>query len=159
MERGSTKFLKIFIFIIGAAVLAFCIFWLPWSADHALETNPGLSYLKYPVLIGLYSTAVPFFFALYKALKILGYIDSREAFSQLSVSALKHIKYSAAAIGILYASGTSGLLLAVSEKHLQIAALGVLVVLASAVVAVFAAVLQKLLEEAISIKSENDLTI
>lgn len=159
MKRGSTKFLKIFIFIIGAAVLAFCILWLPWSADQAVETNPGLSYLKYPVLIGLYATAVPFFFALYKAFIILGYIDCHKAFSQLSVSALKHIKCSAVAIGILYASGTSGLLLALNEKHLQIAALGALIVLASAVVAVFAAVLQKLLEEAISIKSENDLTI
>jgi hypothetical protein len=159
MKRGSTIFLKIFVFLIGIAVLAFCILWLPWSAGNAAQMNPGLAYLKYPVLIGLYITAVPFFFALYKALKILGYIDSGKAFSELSVGALKQIKYCAVMISIMYAGGTSALLLSIREEHLQIAAVGSLVFLASAVVAVFAAVLQKLLEEAMDMKSENDLTI
>ena len=29
VKRGSTTFLKVIIFLIGIAVLALCIFWLP----------------------------------------------------------------------------------------------------------------------------------
>jgi hypothetical protein len=37
--------------------------------------------------------------------------------------------------------------------------IGMIIIFASMVIAVFAAVLQKLLKEAIDIKSENDLTV
>lgn len=37
--------------------------------------------------------------------------------------------------------------------------IGLIIIFASMVIAVFAAVLQKLLKEAIAIKSENDLTV
>ena len=37
--------------------------------------------------------------------------------------------------------------------------LGMVIIFASMVIAVFAAVLQRLLQEAINIKSENDLTV
>lgn len=37
--------------------------------------------------------------------------------------------------------------------------IGLIIIFASMVIAVFAAVLQKLLKEAIDIKSENDLTV
>ncbi|MGA8942773.1 MAG: DUF2975 domain-containing protein, partial [Thermoactinomyces sp.] len=64
MKRGSTLFLKIAVILIGIPVLALCIFWLPSFAN----------YLSYIVLIIVYATAVPFFFALYQALKLLNYI-------------------------------------------------------------------------------------
>jgi hypothetical protein len=38
-------------------------------------------------------------------------------------------------------------------------AIGLVIIVASCVIAVFAAVLQKLLQNAIEIKSENDLTV
>ncbi len=160
MKRGSTNFLKVVIFLIGIIVLALCIFWLPWLADRMAEMNPELAYLQYPVLIGLYTTAIPFFFALYQALKLLNYIDKNKAFSEVSVNALKYVKYCAITISILYVAGIPFLIpIADADDAPGLVAFPVIIIFASSVIAVFAAVLQKLLKEAIDIKSENDLTV
>ena len=150
MKRCSTIFLKIAVFLIGGPVLALCIFWLPSFAN----------YLSYTVLIGVYASAVIFFFALYQALKLLSYIDKNKAFSELSVKALKKIKYCAITISILFA-GIIPLIFPVADADDApgLVAMPMIIVFASYVVAVFAAVLQKLLKEAIEIKSENDLTV
>lgn len=150
MKRGSTLFLKIAVILIGIPVLALCIFWLPSFAN----------YLSYIVLIIVYATAVPFFFALYQALKLLNYIDKNKAFSELSVKALKYIKYCAITISILYVIVIPFLIpVADADDAPGLVGFPVIFIFASSVVAVFAAVLQKLLKEAIRIKSENDLTV
>lgn len=148
--RGETLFLRAVVCLMGMAVLALCIFGLPLFAD----------YFHYPVLTGMYAAALPFFFALYQTLKLLSYIDKNTAFSDLSVKALKNIKYCAIAIGTLYA-GLIPLLLPIAHEDDApgIVALGLIIVFASMVIAVFSAVLQKLLKNAIDIKSENDLTV
>ncbi|PKM80191.1 MAG: DUF2975 domain-containing protein [Firmicutes bacterium HGW-Firmicutes-14] len=158
MKRGTTLFLKIAVVLIGIPVLALCIFGLPWIAKEAAVHYPA--YLLYPVLIGMYAAAIPFFFALYQALKLLSYIDKNKAFSELSVKALKNIKYCAITISILYA-GLIPLLIPIADADDAPGAVGfpIIIIFASSVIAVFAAVLQKLLKEAIDIKSENDLTV
>jgi hypothetical protein len=160
MKRGSTLFLKIVLILIGIPVLALCIFLVPKIASYAVELYPDHAYLKYLVSIDLYATAVPFYFALYQAFKLLGYIDKSKAFSELSVQALKIIKYCAMVFSGLYAIGLP-LFYLVAEKDDApgIIVIGLVMIFASMVIAVFAAVLQKLLKEAIDIKSENDLTV
>ncbi|HBV95994.1 MAG: membrane protein [Peptococcaceae bacterium BICA1-7] len=156
--KRETLFLKVIIFLIGIPILGLCIFGLPSIANEAAEYYPA--YLLYPVLIGMYAAAVPFFFALYQTLKLLSYIDNNKAFSELSVKALKNIKYCAITISILYA-GLIPLLFPMAEADDApgIVALGLVIAFASTVIAVFAAILQKLLKNAIDIKSENDLTV
>ena len=157
--KRETLFLKVVVFLIGIPVLGLCIFWLPWIA-RAAEMNPEFPYLLYPVLIGMYAAAIPFFLALYQTLKLLSYIDKNIAFSDLSVKALKIIKYCAITIGILYAGLIPFLLpIAQADDAPGLAALGLVIIFASIVIAVFAAVLQKLLKVAIDIKSENDLLV
>lgn len=156
--KRETSFLKLVVILIGVPILGLCIYGIPSIADEAAQLYPG--YLLYPVLIGLYASAVPFFFALYQTLKLLGYIDRDKAFSELSVKALRNIKYCAVTISILYA-GIMPLLaiLAQEDDAPGVVAIGLVIVFASIVIAVFAAVLQKLLKHAIDIKSENDLTV
>ncbi len=89
MKRGSTLFLKIAVILIGIPILALCIFVVPEIADYAKELYPDLAYLPYYVLIIMYGAAIPFYFALFQALKLLSYIDKNEAFSTVSVGALK----------------------------------------------------------------------
>ncbi|MDL4840142.1 DUF2975 domain-containing protein [Aquibacillus rhizosphaerae] len=158
MERGTTLFLKVAVFLIGITVLALCVFLLPWLANYTAEMYPEFAYLQYPILIGLYITAIPFFIALYQALKLLNYIDNNNAFSELSVKALKYIKYCAVTISILY---VIGIIFLISQNASQpgIAVIGFTIIFTSAVIAVFTAVLQKLLKNALDIKSENDLTV
>ncbi|WP_026673422.1 DUF2975 domain-containing protein [Alkalihalobacterium bogoriense] len=158
MERQRTLFLKIVIILLGITVVALCVLWLPWLARNAAEQAPEFAYLKYPVLLGLYVTAVPFFMALHQAWQLLNYIEKNAAFSELSVSTLNKIKYCGNAIAFLYAVGTI-LLLTQNALHPGVAIISFLVMFTSVVIAVFAAVLQKLLKNALKIKSENELTI
>ncbi|KFF56352.1 MULTISPECIES: DUF2975 domain-containing protein [Bacillus] len=160
MNRMSTLFLKIAVIFIGIPILALCIFLVPKIANYSAELLPNIVYIKYLVFIYLYVTAIPFYFALYQAFKLLSYIDKNKAFSGLSVRALKNIKYCAVTISIFYAAGMPVFyLIADIDDAPGIIVIGLVIIFASMVIAVFAAVLQKLLKEAIDIKSENDLTV
>ncbi|PZD95900.1 DUF2975 domain-containing protein [Paenibacillus sambharensis] len=160
MERGTTLFLKAAVIIIGIPVLALCIFVVPEIAEFAAELYPDHQYLKILVLLVMYAAAIPFYFALYQAFKLLNYIDRNQAFSELSVRVLKKIKYCAFTISGLYAAGMPLFyLIAEKDDAPGIIVIGMVLVFASMVIGVFAAVLQRLLQEAIDIKSENDLTV
>ncbi|MGG4046059.1 DUF2975 domain-containing protein [Paenibacillus favisporus] len=160
MKRVSTLFLKVAVFLIGLPILALCIFVVPGIADFAAELYPDHAYLKYLVFADLYASAIPFYLALYQSFRLLIYIDRNEAFSELSVSALKNIKYCAVAISILYVAGLPLLyLIAEADDAPGVILIGLVIIFASMVIAFFAAVLQRLLKEAIEIKSENDLTV
>ncbi|CAH0152931.1 MULTISPECIES: DUF2975 domain-containing protein [Peribacillus] len=160
MKLGTTLFLKIAVILIGIPVLALCIFLVPEVANFAAELYPDMTYLKYLVFIDLYASAIPFYFALYQAFKLLSYIDKNSAFSELSVRALKTIKNCAITISGLYVAGMPLFyLMAEMDDAPGIILIGMVVIFASMVIAVFAAVLQRLLQEAIDIKSENDLIV
>lgn len=160
MKGVSTNFLKLAIIIMGIPVLALCIFLVPEIGNGIAKMLPEYPYIKFLVSMILYASAIPFYFALYQAFNLLRFIDKNKAFSELSVTALKKIKYCAVII-----SGLHVLLLPIlylfadKDDAPGIIIIGLLIPFASMVIAVFAAVLQKLLQEAIDIKSENDLTV
>ncbi|MED1565791.1 DUF2975 domain-containing protein [Bacillus paramycoides] len=160
MKQGSTLFLKTAIILIGIPVLALCIFLVPKIGNYAAELYLDIASIKYLVLINLYATVIPFYLALYQAFKLVSFIDKNNAFSKLSVRALKKIKYCAVTISILYVVGMPLFYLVAERAEApSIIILGMLLIFASMVIAVFAAVLQRLLKDAIDIKSENDLTV
>lgn len=158
--KRETLFLKIVIILLGIPILALCIFLVPEIGNYTVELYPDRSYLKYLIFIDLYATAIPFYFALYQAFKLLSYIDKNKAFSELSVKALKRIKYSAIIISVLYVLGMP-LFYLVGEKDDApgVILIGLIMIFAALVIAIFAAVLQKLLNNAIELQSENDLTV
>lgn len=158
--KRETFFLKVVVILIGLPILALCIFFLPKLANYAAEIVPEFSFIKYLFLIGMYATAIAYFFALYETLKLLTSIDRNNAFSELSVRALKRIKYCAITISALYIAELPIIyLIADADDAPGIILIGLVIIFASFVIAVFAAVLQKLLKNAIEIKSENDLTV
>lgn len=160
MKRGSTLFLKVAVILIGMPVLALCLFFVPGFANYTATLLPDLSFMKYLVFLYLYATAIPFYFALYQAFKLLSYIDKNNAFSFLSVKALKVIKYCAITISVLYVLFMPILyVITEADDAPGLLVIGMVIIFASTVIAVFAAVLQRLLQEAIHIKSENDLTV
>ncbi|MBN9654124.1 DUF2975 domain-containing protein [Halobacillus sp. GSS1] len=160
MKRGSTLFLKLAVFLIGLPVLALCIFFVPEFAEYAGVLLSDFPIIEPVVFIYMYLTAIPFYFALYQAFKLLNYIDSNKAFSDLSVKALRVIKFCAVTISVLYVV-LMPVIYTVAELDDApgLIVIAMVIILASAVIAVFAAVLQRLLKEAITIKSENDLTV
>jgi hypothetical protein len=154
MKAGSTLFLRVALVLIALAVLAFCVFALPAGI---MSDNTG--YYR-PILIGMYFPMVPFFLALYQAWKLLNYIDKNQAFSSLSVKALKTIKYCAIAISAMYVAGMPLIFNAGDRDDAPgVVAIALGFIFACLVVATFAALLQKLVESAIEMKSEHDLTI
>jgi len=158
--KRETLFLKVVVFLMGLPVLALSIFVLPEIAEFFAELNPKLDFLQYPFLIGLYVTVLAFFAALYQTLRLLSYIDKNEAFSDLSVMALKNIKYCAITISALFVVFMPLIyLMAEVDDAPGMILIGMVIIFGSMVIAVFAAVLQKLLKNAIDIKSENDLTV
>lgn len=154
MQRGSTLILRGVIVLIGLIVLALCIVALPAGirSDNTGDYRP--------ILLGMYAPAVPFFFALYQALKLLNHIDKNKAFSQLSVVALKNIKYCAFIISALFAAGMPYIFYAADKDDAPgVVLIGLVIMGASFVIATAAAVFQRLLQNAVDIKSENDLTV
>ena len=160
MKQASTFFLKATLFVMGGLVLAFCIFAIPAISKGGGVEWPELAHLKYPILIGGYLTAIPFFVALYQAFKLLSYIDKNIAFSAISVKALKYIKYCGITMSTLYLAGMPIIIqIAEADDAPGAVLIGLAFALAPIVVAVFAAILQKLAQNAIDIKSENDLVV
>ena len=160
MKKGSTIFLRVVIYILGLSVLAFCIFALPVITRGAAAEFPPIAPLREAILFGLWVTSIPFFTALYQALKLLSYIDKNTAFSELSVTALRRIKYSAFTMTGLYMLGMPvAMLVAEWDDAPGLIPISFLAACTPIVIAVFAAVLEKLVQSAIDLKSENDLTV
>lgn len=160
MNRGSTLFLKVTVVLIGLPVLALCIFIVPKIGDLAAYLYPDTAFLQIAIMVILYATVIPFYFALYQTFQLLRCIESNRAFTDAAVSALKNIKYCALTISVLHAVGLPILfLLAERDDAPGLILIGFVLVFASMVVAVFAAVLHKLLQEAMVIKSEHEFTV
>jgi hypothetical protein len=158
MKKGSTLFLRFVICLI--AIVAFI--WLIWSPrlEGRAANLDLISIYMDPLIIYTYIGSISFFVALYQAFKLLGYIDGNKVFSQASVDAVRKIKYCALTfsgfivLGLLYIK-----LFVKGEDPAGVTALGMVITFASIVIATAAAIFQRLLQNAVDIKSENDLTV
>lgn len=159
MKRISTVFLQAVIVLIGLVALALLIR-LPLTEGRA--TNLDLfSIYSDPFILYGYAASIAFFVALYKAFKLLGYIGQNKVFSSSSVKALKSIKYCAIVLSVLIVG--AGLYIMIFHRKEDdpagFLALCIVTTFASIVVATAAAIAEKLLQNAVDMKSENDLTI
>lgn len=160
MKPSSTLFLRIVIFILGLPVLAACFFVFPIVTLRGSEILPQFAFMYIPYLIILYTASALYFFALYQGFRLLKYIDHNNAFSDLSVNALKKIKISALSITLLLISFMPvAYAIADQDDAPGIILISAAIMFTPLVMSVFAALLEKLLHEAIQIKSENDLTV
>ena len=115
---------------------------------------------NHTVIAVLIMNGIPFYFALFNIIKLLKYIDNNNAFSYLSVSALKNIKESTVSISILYLLSTPLLYIWANKTDVPgILLIGLIVLFSSVVIATFTAVLERLLEVALAIKNDKGLTI
>lgn len=153
-KQASTLYLRAVILTMGAVVLAVCIFALP-AGIASDDSGPYL-----PVLFGLYAAALPFFFALHQTLKLLNYIDRNLAFSSRSTTALQKIMYSALVVAGLFTTYMPFIYSAAQNEDAPgLIVMGLFVIMVSLAIAVFARVMQRLLQNAMDLKSENDLTV
>ncbi|CAM5223296.1 hypothetical protein UACE39S_02398 [Ureibacillus acetophenoni] len=158
MKIGSTLFLKIALFIMGIPVVVLGGVGIVYLINN--PANPQYAHILYPIVIGFYLSVIPYLIALYQSFRLLTLIDYNNAFSQMSVNALKVIKFCALTFSGIYVIVIPFVyFLAQIEDAPGLIIMGMVPIFASLVISVFAAVLQRLLQEAINIKSENDLTV
>lgn len=158
MKKGSTLFLKVVLTLIALATLVGLI-WLPQTEGRAADLDLISIYLD-PFIIYMYIASIPFFAGLYQAFRLLGYIEQDNVFSPTSVNALRIIKYcSLIFIGCIVGAMVYVRMMAKDDDPAGFLAITAVVVFASAVIATAAGVFQRLLQNAVDIKSENDLTV
>ena len=157
--RRETMFLKIAVIMLGIPVAALSVLLLPWIARDAAQSSIRMAYVIYGILILMYISVVPFFAALYQGFRLLGYIDSNKAFSELSLKSIQKIR-SCAAISIIYLFAMPLFyIVAEIDDAPGVILVGMIFVFAPLTAAVFAAILKKLLKNAIDLKNDNELTI
>jgi hypothetical protein len=161
MKNASTLLLRLALIALGlvvsiVGVMLSLVAYKNWGREF-----PDLAYAKYPVMIGLYTIVATFWAALYQAFRLLDLIDRNKSFSKLSVMTLQKIKYCILAIAGVFLLGMP-VIFHIAQKD---DAPGLILIFGSifigvpVVVAVFAGVCQSLFQNAIDIKSENDLTV
>jgi hypothetical protein len=159
MKRVSIIFLQAVIVLIGIVALVILIR-VPLTEGRATNLDLFSIYADPFILYG-YAASIAFFVGLYKAFRLLGYIGQNKVFSSKSVKTLKEIKYSAIVLSILIV--TAGVFIKIAhhkdDDPAGFIAICIVTAFASLVVATAAAIFEKLLQNAVDMKSENDLTI
>jgi hypothetical protein len=160
MKRSSTIFLQIVIVFIGLSALALLLLEPRVEGRNAHATNFEI-YFQDPLLAYAYVASVPFFVALYQAFKLLGYAGHNKVFTPAAVKALRTIKYCATAIIGFVA--VSVVFMPFSDPNdddgPQGVVMRILITFGSIVVATAAAMFERILQNAVDIKSEHDLTV
>jgi DUF2975 family protein len=159
MKKTSTTFLQVVIVLIGMVALAIMIRF-PLTEGRAADLDLLHIYAD-PFLAYGYLASIAFFVALYQAFNLLGYVGQNKAFSLNSVKALRTIKYCAIVLSILIVMAGLYIRIFHAEDDDPAGFLAMCIVTAfiSIVIATAAAVFERILQNAVDMKSENDLTV
>ena len=159
MKRSSTIFLQIVIVLIGIGAFALLL-WEPRVEGRNVNATNFEIYFKDPFLALVYAGSIPFFFALYQAFKLLGFAGDNKVFSQEAVQALRTIKYCALVIiGFVVVEEIFIALNHGNDDPVGAYVIGSLITFGSIVIATAASMFERILQNAVDIKSENDLTV
>lgn len=161
ISKSLIVFLQTVIVLTGSTVLAFMLI-MPHFEGRNIHATVYQIYFNDPFLAYVYVASVPFFVALAQAFSLFGRIGRNEVFSQASINSLKKIKYCAfitattviAAVVYLRIDIMNG-----NDESPGIMMLGNAAALALITAGIAAALFQKMLQSAIVMKSENDLTL
>jgi hypothetical protein len=166
MRKSSTLFLQFVLVLIGAGILAWLL-WFPQVEGVTANATQFEIYFKDPFLAYIYLASVPFFIGVYQAIKLLNYVRENKTFSLETVRAVRTIRY-CAIITAAAIVATDIFLMIHARLYPEPGAvdgpegaimLGIIAIFISIVFATAAAVLERVLQNAVDIKSENDLTV
>ena len=158
MKFGATLFLRVVLVLFGIGALALLL-WEPHLEGRNAHATVFEIYFKDPFLAYAYVAAIPFFVGLYQGFKVLGYAGRNKEFSPSAVRSVRTIKYCAIAIIGFVAIGEVIIMFGNSDDRAGGVVMGAFFFFASIVVATATAVLERALQNAVDMKSENDLTV
>lgn len=158
MNRSATIFLQVVIVLIGIAALAILLF-EPHVEGRNADATLFQIYFNDPFLAYAYVASISFFVALYQIFKLLGYAGHNQIFSPAAVKDLRTIKYCAIAMIFFVAGAEIFILLNAEEDKPGGIVIGIVIAFGSIIVAAAAAIFERILQNAVDLKSENDLTV
>jgi Protein of unknown function (DUF2975) len=153
-----TIFLRAVIVLIGIGAVALLL-WEPQIEGRNAHATLFEIYFKDPFLTYAYVASIPFFVGLYQTFKVLRYIGQNKAFSQATVKALRTIKYCAVATIGFVAVSVIFIMFADKDDRPAGVFMRILIAMPSIVVATAAAMFERILQNAMDTKSENDLSV
>jgi len=155
--KKSTIFLQVVIVLIGIGALALML-WEPHIEGRNAHATLFQIYFNDPFLAYAYIASIPFFVALCQAFKVLGYVRQNKTFSQATVKALRTIKY--CAIALIGFVAVSVIFMVGGDRDDRPAGvfMRILITFPSIVVATAAVMFERILQDAVAMKSGNDLT-
>jgi hypothetical protein len=158
MNFGATLFLRAVLVLLGIGVFTLLLVEPHFEGRNANATVFEI-YFKDPFLAYLYVGATPFFVGLYHAIKVLGYAERNKEFSPSTLSSVRTIKYCATTL-LAFVVGAEIIIIAQeSDDHAGGVMIGVFIAFVAIVVATAMTVLERTLQKAVDLKSENDLTV
>jgi len=159
MKKYSIVFLQAVVVLIGLVAIIILIRF-PMLEGRAQNLDL-IGIYSDPFILYAFASSIAFFVALYKAFKLLGYIGQNKLFSVKAIKTLRSIKYCAIILSILIVLAGVYIKLFHHKDDDPAGFLGMCIVTTfiCVTVATAVAVLEKILQNAIDMKSENDLTI
>ncbi len=149
MNRAAIAFLKVVVVLIGLGALAFLI-WEPQIEGRNAHATFFEIYFTDTFLAYAYVASIPFFVALYQALRVLGYAADDSVFSHASVKALRTIKLCALIIiGFVVAGELIFILFNDSDDRAGGVFMGILIASGSLVAAAAAAMFEGIVRSAV----------
>ena len=144
--------------MLTAIVAVIVMIWLPLKEGRAENLNLLSIYLD-PFILYEYVASVVFFFALFKAFRLLGLIGRDNVFSHDAVRFVRSIKYCSLilSIEIVVAGIYIQLFHSTEDDPAGFLAICVVLTFISVVAATLAAVFERILQNGIDLKSENEL--
>ncbi|WP_208103155.1 DUF2975 domain-containing protein [Flavobacterium ichthyis] len=155
----SIIFLKFVLVLFGLLAL-FILIRFPLTEGRA-ENLDWISIYSDPFILYGYAVSIVFFVALLKAFRLLGYIGKNELYTQNALKALRTIKFCGIILSLSIVLAGIFIVIFHHEDDDPAGFLGLCIVATfiSVVMATALAVLEKILQNVIEMKSENDLTI
>lgn len=91
MKRHLALLLQFIVVLVGAGALAFLL-WAPQVDGRNAQATVFEIYFTDPFVAYVYAASIPFFVGLHRAFSLLGHFRKQEAFSQVTVDALRSIR-------------------------------------------------------------------
>jgi len=159
MKKLSIFFLQFVLLLFGLFTL-FLMLRFPLTEGRAVNLSLFEIYSD-PFILYSYFASIAFYFSLVEVLKILKYIGQEQLFSTASIKSIKKIKFSAFSLCFFT------LLVALYIRFFNhsdddpagFIALCIIMILFFIAVGIAAGLIEKSLQKALQMKTENDLTI
>jgi hypothetical protein len=159
IKNSSIVLLQIITVIFGFAVLIFML-WEPTIEGRNVGSTLSQIYFHDSFLMIAYAASSAFFVGLYQVFRALGFVRQNKTFSQATVKALRIIRYCAIILVSFVLAGEAYLMIVRPGDDIAGGVfMGLLLIFVFGTSAIIAKMFEKLVQNAVEIKSENDLIV